>query len=504
MRFLSDSLLEGRAPGTRGYDVAAKYVAAQLEALSLTPAGERGTWFQTVPMRKSINSGQHSSFTLSANGTEMALKDTKDYIFVADLSRTNSDIEAAVVFVGYGVTAPELNYDDYADVDVRGKIIAYLRNAPPRFSPSMRGFYSDGILKAKNAIAHGAIGILAFRDPDDEKRYPWEWDFPQIQMGNSAWMDPNGQPNDAVPEIRASAVLSRHEAELLFANAPKKLVEVFAAADASQPQAFPLVWTAKLHAESSHSSMVSANIAGKIMGSDPVLRNEFVVYTAHIDHLGNCPPVAGDNVCHGALDNASGVATLLEIARAYTGLRPAPRRSILFLFVTGEEIGTDMEGSGYFAHYPTILKESIVADINIDVAPGMVLFKGSKLAAIGAEHSSLSKNAERAAQRTGYELIPDVRPEENFFVRSDQYSFVLRGMPAVRVGNGGYIADEVKPLFKGHYHTPLDNMDQPLDYAAGARAAGMIFLLGYDVAQQDQRPKWNDNDFFGKRFSPAQ
>jgi Peptidase family M28 len=340
MRFLSDSLLEGRAPGTRGYDVAAKYVAAQLEALSLTPAGERGTWFQTVPMRKSINSGQHSSFTLSANGTEMALKDTKDYIFVADLSRTNSDIEAAVVFVGYGVTAPELNYDDYADVDVRGKIIAYLRNAPPRFSPSMRGFYSDG--------------------------------------------------------------------------------------------------------------------------------------------------------------------TLLEIARAYTGLRPAPRRSILFLFVTGEEIGTDMEGSGYFAHYPTILKESIVADINIDVAPGMVLFKGSKLAAIGAEHSSLSKNAERAAQRTGYELIPDVRPEENFFVRSDQYSFVVRGMPAVRVGNGGYIADEVKPLFKGHYHTPLDNMDQPLDYAAGARAAGMIFLLGYDVAQQDQRPKWNDNDFFGKRFSPAQ
>jgi peptidase M28-like protein len=501
MRFLSDSMLEGRAPGTRGYDIAAKYVAAQMEALSLQPAGERGTWFQNVPMRKSVNVAQDSSFTLSGNGKELKLKQTEDFAYLGDLSRTQSDVEAPVVFVGYGVTAPDLKYDDYAGVDVRGKIVAFLTNAPPRFPASLRGFYSDDVIKSKNAADHGAVGILEFMLPDDEKRYSPEIRFTELSTGNLAWVDAKSQPSEAFPEIRGWAILSRHGAELLFENAPKKLEEVYAAADASQPQAFPLAWNARLHTASSHSSLVSANIIGKITGSDAVLRNEFVVYTAHVDHLGTCPPVDGDNVCHGALDNASAVGTLLEIARAYAALPRAPRRSILFLFVTAEEIG-DMESSDYFAHYPTVSKESIVADINIDVAPGMV-FYGSKLTAIGAEHSSLNRNAEKAAQRTGYELIADVRAEENLFIRSDHYSFVKQGIPAVQVRNGGYPSEEIKKSFAGHYHTPLDNMERPINYDAGAKAAGMIFLLGYDVAQQDQRPMWNSKDFFGRTFASA-
>ena len=247
---------------------------------------------------------------------------------------------------------------------------------------------------------------------------------------------------------------------------------------------------------------MSANVIGKITGSDPGLRDEFVVYSAHLDHLGICPPVAGDNICHGALDNASGVATLLEIARAYTTLPHAPNRSVLFVFVTAEEIG-DMEGSDYFAHYPTVPKERIVADINIDIAPGMVFYGTNKLTAIGAEHSSLNENAGRAAQRTGYELIRDARPEEDLFIRSDQYSFVKQGIPAVQVRNGGYPPEEVKKSFAGHYHTPLDNMEQPINYEAGAKAAGMIFLLGYNVAQQERRPTWNRDDFFGRTFAPT-
>ena len=311
-------------------------------------------------------------------------------------------------------------------------------------------------------------------------------------------------PSESYPGIRAWAALTHHGAELLFEAAPKKLEEVFAAAEASQPQSFPLVWTAKLHTESSQSDIVSANVAAKLAGSDPALRDEFVVYTAHLDHLGICPPVAGDNVCHGAVDNASGVGALLEIARAYTALPEAPRRSILFLFVTGEEMGTTMEGSDYFAHYPTVPKKSLVADVNIDVLPGLIPFKGSKLTAIGAEHSTLGVNAGRAAQWTHYELIPDAKPAQNLFVRSDQFSFVRAGIPAVKVHNGGDMADEAKKSFAGHYHTPLDNMEQPLNYDAGAKAAKMIFLLGYDVAQQDQRPTWNKGDFFGGELSPAQ
>ena len=502
MRFLSDGVLEGRAPGTRGYDIAAKYVAAQLEALSLQPAGEGGTWFQNVPMRKSFNLAQQSSFTLFRNGKELALKQPEDFAFLGDLSREQSDVEAPVVFVGYGVTAPELKYDDYETIDVRGKVVAFLTNAPPRFPASLRGFYSDDVVKSKNAVDHGAVGIFEFMLPDDEKRYSPEIRFTELSTGNLAWVDAKGQASEAFPEIRAWAILTHHGAELLFENAPKKLEEVYASADASQPQAFPLVGRVKLHTASSHSSFVSANIIGKITGSDPVLRNEFVVYSTHVDHLGICPPVGGDNVCHGALDNASGVATLLEIARAYTALSRAPRRSVLFLFVTAEEIG-DMEGSDYFVHYPTVPKESIVADINIDAAPGLVFYGSNKLTGIGAEHSSLNENAGRAAQRTGYELVPDEKAEENLFIRSDQYSFVKQGIPAVKVSNGGHPPEVIKKSFAGHYHTPLDNMEQPINFNAGAKAARMIFNLGYDVAQQERRPTWNSNDFFGTRFAPT-
>jgi PA domain len=220
MRFLSDGLLEGRAPGSHGYDIAAKYVAAQLEALSLQPAAERGTWFQNVPMRKAINIAQQSSLTLFRNGQSLALKQSEDFAFFGDLSREQSDVDAPAVFVGYGVTAPELKYDDYATVDVRGKIVAFLTNAPPRFPASLRGFYSDEVIKSKNAADHGAAGILEFMLPDDEKRYSPEIRFTELSTGNLAWVDTKGQPSEAFPEIRAWAILSRHGVELLFESAP--------------------------------------------------------------------------------------------------------------------------------------------------------------------------------------------------------------------------------------------------------------------------------------------
>lgn len=500
MRFLSDSLLEGRAPGTRGYDIAARYVATQLESMTVQPAGAQGTWFQTVPLRKAVNDGRASSLVLSNDAKELKLQDTADYVLVADLSRTESGVEAPVVFVGYGVSAPELNYDDYRGIDARGKIVVLIRNAPPRFSSSQRGYYSDAIVKGMNAIAHGAVGVLGIALPADEERNPWTWVFPQMQMGVREWVDAQGVPHDSLPEIRGWASLSPTGLEKLFMGAPKKPQEVFSAAEASQPQAFPLPWKARIHTVSSHQFIESANVVGRIVGSDPALRNQYVVYTAHLDHLGTCPPINGDNVCHGAIDNASGVATLLEIARAYTSLPRPPRRSILFLFVTGEE--GNLEGSDYFAHFPTVSRKSIVADINIDAAPGM-RYPGRDIMAVGIEHSSLRKNVEVAAQQIGYEISSDLQPEENWFVRSDQYSFVQQGVPAIWLRNGADGVDVVKKWLVTRYHTPLDNMDQQIYYDAGVKAAGMYFLLGYSVAQQDQPPSWNKNDFFGTRFSPA-
>jgi len=499
MRFLSDGLLEGRDTGSRGYNVAALYVAAQMEAMSLQPAGERGTYFQRVPLRKAIDDGAKSSLVLIGAGKESLLREAEDYVFGGDLAHTESSVEAPIVFVGYGVTASELNYDDYAGVDVHGKIIALLTNAPARFSSTERAYYADRVTKERNAVAHGAVGVLMVLSPEDQEDNPWQWIVPQIQAGSREWLSTDGIPHNSFPELRAEAILSSHGANLIFAGAPRSLPQAFETARASLPQGFSLAWNARIRTVNSHQPVESENVVGKIQGSDPTLNGQYVVYSAHLDHLGVCPPVQGneDKICHGTLDNASGVATVLEIARAYTRLSQTPRRSVLFLFVTGEE--GNMEGSDYFVHYPTVAARDIIADFNIDVTPGM-RYPCADLNAIGAEHSSLNRNVEVAAQLTGYKITPDAMPEENFFVRSDQYSFVQQGIPSVHIRNGTDGADVVKKWLQTRYHTPLDNMEQPIYYDAGVKAAGLIFVAGYDVAQQDKSPTWNKRDFFGDKF----
>jgi Zn-dependent M28 family amino/carboxypeptidase len=250
----------------------------------------------------------------------------------------------------------------------------------------------------------------------------------------------------------------------------------------------------------------SANIVAELKGSDPSLRDQYVVYTAHVDHLGICPAVEGDNVCHGALDNASGTSTLLEIARAYASLPQPPRRSVLFVFVTGEEMG--LLGSDYFAHFPTVPLPSIVANINIDGAPG-AFYPMKDVVALGAEHSTLGDETAAAAKLMGYDLSPDPLPEEVYFIRSDQYSFVLQGVPAVNISDGVKAVDPKVNLLEvekkwnvTRYHTPLDNIDQPMDFDSMAKLSLLNFLVGYQVAQHDAVPTWNKGDFFGAAFGP--
>jgi len=506
MRFLSDSLLQGRGTGTTSYEIAARYVATQLEASGLHSAGLNGTWYQPVPLRKSVADDGKSSLLLLTKAGEQTLVPLKDYVFYGDLNRTDTSLEAPMVFVGFGVTAPEHSYDDYAGADVKGKIVVVLDGAPAKFPSTVRAYYSDFNVKAKNAVAHGAVGFVDLMTPEDQKRYAWDWLMPQIQMGSMQWLEKDGGPHNGFPELRGGALLSQSGAEKLFARASKTLDQVFETAKASQPQSFALSVTARIHSISTHTSADSPNIVGELVGSDPALRNQYVVYTAHVDHLGICPPVNGDNVCHCALDNASGTASLLEIARAFASLPQAPRRSILFVFVTGEEMG--LLGSDYFASFPTVPRSAIAANINIDGAPGL-FYAMKDLIVLGVEHSSLEQQVESAAKRIGYSLSPDPMPEENFFIRSDQYSFVQQGVPAVDVTDGIQAIDPridglklQKEWMVTKYHTPLDNMDQVLDYNSGAKAAGVNFLVGYEVAQQDAVPTWNKGDFFGEKFGP--
>jgi hypothetical protein len=443
---------------------------------------------------------------LIGNGKREKLVDAVDYVLFADGLHQESAVEAQLAFVGFGVTAPELNYDDYSRADVLGKIVVTINGAPTRFPSTQRAYYSESLIKSENAAAHGAVGTITIGLPEDEKRYPWAWIVPQVKMGGLYWLDEKHSPFGVPPGLRAGALLSDRGSELLFAGAPKTLDQVFAAARAGEPQAFPLPSSVAISTATTHTPLQSSNIIGQLRGSDPSLRDQYVVYTAHVDHIGICPPVQGDNVCHGAWDNASGVATLLEIARALTHLPQAPRRSILFLFDTGEEIG--FLGSGYFVHSPTVPLKSIVADINIDGAPGLL---GAKKDMVNycAGHMSLDKNVELAARRVGYEISPDPMPEETLFIRSDQFSFALQGVPVVFINDGFKSTDPkmdggaaFRKYLTTQYHTPLDNIDQTFDYESAAKASGLNFLVGYEIAQQDQPPTWNDRDFFGMKFGP--
>src|SRR5579872_925659 len=513
IRFLADSLLQGRQPGTPGYDIAARYVATELEGMGLHP-GVTGSWFQPVPLEKAVTDASASSLVLTINGKEQKLGDAKDYVLNTwfatpapkDGSRAESDVSAQLVFVGFGVTAPDQKYDDYAGVDVHGKIIVRIYGAPASFPSTERAYYSDGVVKAKNALAHGAIGVIEISLPEDWKRFPWDWIVPQIQMGEMHWLDKSGVPHDFFPGLRGGAVMSEHGAEKLFSGSPKPLETVFADARKGKPQAFALPGSVHIHTVAAQRVIQSSNIVAELKGSDPSLRDQYVVYTAHVDHLGICPAVDGDTVCHGALDNASGTSALLEIARAYASLPKAPRRSVSFVFVTGEEMG--LLGSDYFAHFPTMPLKSIVANINIDGAPGSY-FQMKDVVALGAEHSSLGAEVSAAAKVMGYDVSPDPMPEEVSFIRSDQYSFVLQGVPAVDVEDGIHSTDPkvnglevIKKWLVTRYHTPLDKMDQPIDFDSMAKGTVMNFLVGYQVAQHDGEPAWNKGDFFGTTFGP--
>jgi hypothetical protein len=510
IRFLADSLLQGRAPGTPGYDIAARYVATELEGMGLHPA-VADSWYQPVPFEKAVTDEAASSLTLTVNGKQQKLVDAKDYILstwfaspAAKAGKAESDVSAPLVFVGFGVTAPDQKYDDYAGVDVHGKIVVVLSGAPSSFPSTERAYYSDSTIKSKNAVARGAIGDLAIMLPEDWKREPWDWLVPQVQMGEMHWLDKSGVPHDFFPDLRGGALISEQGAPKLFAGAPQTLDQVFVTARASKPQAFALPVSARIHTVAAQSMIQSANIVAELKGSDSVLRDQYVVYTAHVDHLGICPAIDGDNVCHGALDNASGVATQLEIARAYTSLPQPPRRSVLFVFVTGEEMG--LLGSDYFAHFPTVPLKSIVANVNIDGAPGG--FSAMKdVVALGAEHSTLGNEVTSATKVMGYDVSPDPVPEENFFVRSDQYSFVLQGVPAIDIEDGQKavdpkidLLDVEKKWLVTRYHTPLDNMDQPIDWDSMAKGTVLNFLVGYQIAQHDAAPEWNKGDFFGTTF----
>ena len=498
MGFLASDLLEGRRTGTPGYDLAAAYVAARFEAVGIAP-GAGGRYLQPVPFREGVVDQAKSEMVVRRNGQERRLALGDDFLAAPGLSLERGELEAAVVYVGFGVTAPERGYDDYAGLDVRGKFVVVAGGAPRGFPSDERAHYSSRRNKRENAVAHGAAGLLMFSLPEDEKRYPWERKRHGLAKGSIGWRHADGRVEGGGPEIKVAALLSLPEMERLFGGR-EALEAAVRDAEAGKPKTGEMGVTARLRIATQHRDYESPNVVGLLEGSDPALKGEAVVFSAHLDHEGIGEPVDGDAIRNGAFDNASGIAALLEIGRLLAeGARP--KRSILLLACVGEEEG--LLGSEYFSLHAPIAP---VANVNTDMF--LALHPLAEVIAFGAEHSSLGPIVREEAAKAGFTLIADPFPRETLFVRSDQYSFVQRGVPAVMIAaglgskdpklNGGAI---LGAWMRTRYHTPKDDMAQAIDWDSLVRFTQLNRRIGLRIASDPGRPRWNRGDFFGKLFA---
>jgi hypothetical protein len=433
--------------------------------------------------------------------TPLAYRD--DFAVSGDPLRESTSIRAEVVYVGHGVHAPEKGYSDYAGVDVSGKIVAMFRDAPAVLETTERAYYASSVHKMPAAVERGAVGVISLRSRESEEKYPWSKFRDRIgKQPSMTWLGENGDAASYYPELLGGASIAGHAAAKLFASAPQTFEEVRDSIEAGEPISFPLGVEVTIAQASGHRRLESPNVIGMIPGNDPELADEYIVYTAHLDHVGTLEGEGEDSIYNGAYDNAMGVALMIESARALIAAKPA--RSILFVALTGEERG--LLGSEYFAEYPTVPRESIVANINIDMP--LFLYSVADVIAFGAQHSSLILPAEAAATAEGFNLAPDPMPEENFFVRSDQYSFVRKGIPALYLDVGTRAKDphvDAEALYaehmQTHYHEPSDDLSRPVDWDSARRFARANARVGYAVSTEEGRPRWNEGDFFGERFA---
>ena len=503
VEFLADDLLEGRAAGTRGYDLAARYVASQMQAIGLEPAGDAGSWLQDVPLIQATRDHAASKLSLtSPDGSVDVLTPLDDFIAGFHFGRSASAVTAPASYVGYGIHAPELDHDDFAGIDLRGRIAVVLSGAPARFPNSQRAHYSSRT-KIEGLVARGAVGVVTLDTPEDEARSPWQrskqlsWN-PRMRLLDSA-----GAPVDSYPEILGAASVAVTAAPRFFAGAPASAEQAFAAAREGRFLSFHLPATISIALENRIERVRSANVAGLLRGNDPALAGEYVVITAHLDHIGRGAAVDGDDIYNGALDNAAGVAILLEAARALANSVERPRRSILFVALTGEERG--LLGAYQFAAHPGVPPGALVANINNDMP--MALFPLAGLTMVGGEHSTLGANASAALAAAGFAELPDAYPEEVVFVRSDQYPFVRAGVPAIFIVTGAQSTDAavdapavVRHFLRETYHMPGDETTLPIDWPSLARIAEVNLRLALSVANADARPQWLPGDFFGQTF----
>lgn len=506
VRALADDGMQGRLTGSAGHDLASRLVAARFEAIGLEPAGDDGSWFQRVPLARAVVVRDGARLDITRNGRTIRLRFGEQFLPLPNFNVADSNVTATAVFVGQAIDAPELGHDDFADIDLRGRIAVVFGGAPDTFPATQRAYYSSSHAKAEAVASRGAVGLLMVNTAADEAGSPWSrtserWNQPAMRLRGSG-----GAAVDGFPQLRVTAVVAATSADLVFADGPRSAAELFDAARTGTLAPFVLPGRMTLANRTRIDRLESRNVLGRLPGRDPALSRQSVVHTAHLDHIGIGPGVDGDTIHNGAIDNALGVAIMIEAARELQAAAQAPRRSTVFAALTGEEQG--LLGATWLARYPTPAAGRAIANINIDMP--VLTAPTRDIVAIGIEHSTLKAAVERAAAEVGVELSPDPFPEEVAFVRSDQYAFVRAGVPAVYLDAGVAPAnDSQNPklaatwFLRNCYHRPCDQVDLPIHYADAARLSRVSAALSRVIGDDPTPPAWNPGDVFGTRFGDA-
>ncbi|QMW24255.1 M28 family metallopeptidase [Sandaracinobacteroides saxicola] len=501
--FLADDLLEGRDTGARGHAIAAAYVATQMAGLGLRPGGamvdgKRG-WFQPVPLLVARLGPAGSSLTVEGPDGARRWANGSEAIVPPSLVEAEQRVAAPLVFAGFGLVDRAMKLDDYRGLDVRGKIVVLLSGTPKGMQSEIAAHL--GATKGRMAMARGAVGVITVNTLEGQAVRPWAVLVDTAASPRFGWVQADGRPYEMAPRIRVGALVSPVAAEALFAGAPRPLAAVLAEADrvGGRPKGFALKTRAVVERQSRFTRLDSPNVVGMIAGSDPVLRDEVVVLSAHLDHIDVRAGKKPDGIYNGALDNAAGIATMLEVARAFRDSGEAPKRTLLFLAVTAEERG--LLGARYFAANPTVPIGGIAAVVNLDMP--LLLYPFTDVVAFGAERSTMGPLIAGAARAAGLVLSPDPMPEQGLFTRSDHYAFVEKGVPSVffatGFANGGAAA--WADFLKTHYHQPSDDLNRPIDWGAAAKFAEVNWQVVRALADAPVRTRWMAGDYFGETLA---
>jgi Zn-dependent M28 family amino/carboxypeptidase len=490
-KFLSSDLMEGRGVGTRGEILATDYIATQLALIGAKPAGDNGTYIQRVPLTGVQTIPAESQLSATGAGKTVAFHWSDDFVGVTQQQKPAVDFDADAVFVGHGIVAPDYKWDDFKGVDVHGKVVVLFTNEPPSDDPKFFGgraltYYGRWTYKYEEAMRKGALAcIIVHTTPT--AGYGWD-------VVNSSWgkEDPQVRLGAGEQALAFAGWISQQAGERLFAASGKSIDQMLRLANSPDFRPIPLGVHIRGHLQSKIRNIDSRNVVGMIPGSDPRHSGEAVLFTAHWDHLGIAKPVNGDAIYNGAIDNATGCAIVLEIARGWAALPHKPRRSALFVFVTAEEAG--LRGSEYYGKHPTVPASKIALDLNFDAFEPYGLTKDVTLT--GAERTSIWPAVQDIAKRFRYEIKPDPRPEQGSYFRSDHFSLAHVGIPAfsVEAGNdfsgkpAGYGDKMFEEFNSKHYHQPSDEYHEDWDFSGLEHIARFGFTIGMEVANQEKLP----------------